>query len=173
MRAAVARSPAASFLLAAAAAAAVVGGLYFWVVVSSFRLPDSGAVGCRPDGEGSWSVGMFYGSSPLELRPIELVSGGAGALLEAAPFACWAGAWGAYWCIIFGGQEGRSNGNSSAWPVANPVLTCATPTEAGYPSNFVADPFLYVEVSAAATLSPGGILLCLLFGCSNDFQIVE
>jgi len=45
----------------------------------------------------------------------------------------------------FGGQEGRSNGNSSAWPVANPVLTCATPTEAGYPSNFVADPFLYVE----------------------------
>ena len=46
----------------------------------------------------------------------------------------------------FGGQEGRSNGNSSAWPVANPVLTCATATEAGYPSNFVADPFLYVEV---------------------------
>ncbi|KAL5654471.1 hypothetical protein ACJX0J_033790, partial [Zea mays] len=41
--------------------------------------------------------------------------------------------------------EGRSNGNSSAWPVANPVLTCGTATEAGYPSNFVADPFLYVE----------------------------
>ena len=75
MRVALARSPAASFLLTAAAAAAVVGGLYFWVVVSSFRLPDSGAAGCRPDGEGSWSVGMFYGSSPLELRPIELVGG--------------------------------------------------------------------------------------------------
>ncbi|KAJ1263842.1 hypothetical protein BS78_09G217900 [Paspalum vaginatum] len=113
MRAAVARSPAASFLLSAAAAAALVGGFYFWLVVSSFRLPDSGAAGCRPDGEGSWAVGMFYGNSPFELRPIEL--------------------------------EGRSNGNSSAWPVANPVLTCATPTEAGHPSNFVADPFLYVE----------------------------
>ncbi|KAK3134962.1 hypothetical protein QOZ80_5BG0412950 [Eleusine coracana subsp. coracana] len=113
MRAALARSPATSFLLSAAVAALVVGGLYFWVVVSSFRLPDSGAVGCRPDGEGSWAIGVFYGKSPLELRAIEL--------------------------------EGKSNGNSSAWPVANPVLTCATPTEAGFPSNFVADPFLYVE----------------------------
>jgi hypothetical protein len=75
MRAAAARSPAASFLLAAAAAASLVGGFYFWLVVSSFRLPDSGAAGCRPDGEGSWAVGMFYGSSPLALRPIELVSG--------------------------------------------------------------------------------------------------
>jgi len=82
----------------------------------------------------------------------------------------------------FGGQEGRSNGNSSAWPVANPVLTCATPTEAGYPSNFVADPFLYVEVSAAAfsaaALPRGGILLCFrskknstVCGCSNGLQI--
>lgn len=114
VRTAAARPPAASFLLATAATAALVGGFYFWLVVSSFRLPDSGAVGCRPDGEGSWAVGMFYGSSPLALRPIEL--------------------------------EGRSNGNSSAWPVANPVLTCGTATEAGYPSNFVADPFLYVEV---------------------------
>ena len=65
MRAAVARSPAASFLLVAVATVAVVGGLYFWVVVASFCLPDSGAVGCRPDAEGSWAVGVFYGSSPL------------------------------------------------------------------------------------------------------------
>lgn len=36
---------------------------------------------------------------------------------------------------------------NSAWPVANPVLTCASPSEAGFPSNFVADPFLYVQVS--------------------------
>jgi hypothetical protein len=75
MRAALARSPATLFLLAAAVAALLVGGLYFWVVVTSFRLPDSGALGCRPDGEGSWAVGVFYGKSPLELRPIELVSG--------------------------------------------------------------------------------------------------
>lgn len=66
-------SPALSFLLAAAAAAALVGGAYFWVVVASFRLPESGAVGCRPDGEGSWAIGVFYGSSPFDLRPIELV----------------------------------------------------------------------------------------------------
>lgn len=75
MRAALARSPAASFLLSAALAALLVGGLYFWVVVTSFRLPDSGAVGCRPDGEGSWAIGVFYGNSPLQLRAIELVSG--------------------------------------------------------------------------------------------------
>jgi hypothetical protein len=48
--------------------------LDFWDVVASFRLPDSGAVGCRPDGEGSWAIGVFYGKSPLELRPVELVS---------------------------------------------------------------------------------------------------
>ncbi|PIN14380.1 Acetylglucosaminyltransferase EXT2/exostosin 2 [Handroanthus impetiginosus] len=34
---------------------------------------------------------------------------------------------------------------SSAWPVANPVLTCASLSDAGFPSNFVADPFLYVQ----------------------------
>jgi hypothetical protein len=67
-------SPAVSFLLAAGAAAALVGGAYFWVVVASFRLPEPGATGCLPDGEGSWAIGMFYGKSPFELRPIELVS---------------------------------------------------------------------------------------------------
>ncbi|CAA6672799.1 unnamed protein product [Spirodela intermedia] len=39
----------------------------------------------------------------------------------------------------------KQNGNSSAWPVANPVLTCASATDAGFPSNFVADPFLFIE----------------------------
>ena len=34
----------------------------------------------------------------------------------------------------------------AAWPVANPVLTCASVSDAGYPSNFVADPFLYEQV---------------------------
>lgn len=34
---------------------------------------------------------------------------------------------------------------SAAWPVANPVLTCASVSHAGFASNFVADPFLYVK----------------------------
>lgn len=34
---------------------------------------------------------------------------------------------------------------SAAWPVANPVITCASVTDAGFPSNFVADPFLYAQ----------------------------
>ncbi|OVA17888.1 Exostosin-like [Macleaya cordata] len=34
---------------------------------------------------------------------------------------------------------------SSAWPVANPVFTCASVSNAGFPSNFVADPFLYIQ----------------------------
>lgn len=35
---------------------------------------------------------------------------------------------------------------SAAWPVANPVVTCASVSDASFPSNFVADPFLYVQV---------------------------
>ncbi|KAF7811589.1 glycosyltransferase family protein 64 protein C5 [Senna tora] len=34
---------------------------------------------------------------------------------------------------------------SSAWPVANPVVTCALPSDAGFPSNFVAEPFLFIK----------------------------
>ncbi|KAL3621417.1 hypothetical protein CASFOL_036329 [Castilleja foliolosa] len=34
---------------------------------------------------------------------------------------------------------------SAAWPVANPVITCASLSDAGYPSNLVANPFLYVQ----------------------------
>ncbi|GMH10220.1 hypothetical protein Nepgr_012061 [Nepenthes gracilis] len=34
---------------------------------------------------------------------------------------------------------------SAAWPVANPVITCASASDAGFASNFVADPFLYVQ----------------------------
>ena len=80
MAAAARTSPALTFLLAAAAAAALVGGAYFWVVVASFRLPEPGARGCLPDGEGSWAIGMYYGDSPLQLRPIELVSTSASSL---------------------------------------------------------------------------------------------
>eukprot|EP00249_Psilotum_nudum_P019997 c27513_g1_i2 orf=543-2864(+) len=35
----------------------------------------------------------------------------------------------------------------SAWPIANPVLTCASVSDASHPSNFVADPFLYIQGS--------------------------
>ncbi|KAL8538755.1 hypothetical protein ACS0TY_000676 [Phlomoides rotata] len=34
---------------------------------------------------------------------------------------------------------------TAAWPVANPVITCASLSDAGFPSNFVADPFLYIQ----------------------------
>ncbi|KAL8251759.1 hypothetical protein R6Q59_035452 [Mikania micrantha] len=37
---------------------------------------------------------------------------------------------------------------SAAWPVANPIVTCASVTDSGFPSNFVADPFLYVQGEA-------------------------
>ncbi|CAA0829235.1 Glycosyltransferase family protein 64 protein C5 [Striga hermonthica] len=35
--------------------------------------------------------------------------------------------------------------NNAAWPVANPVITCASVSDAGFPTNFVADPFLYMQ----------------------------
>ncbi|XP_047332218.1 glucosamine inositolphosphorylceramide transferase 1 [Impatiens glandulifera] len=35
--------------------------------------------------------------------------------------------------------------DAKAWPVANPIITCASLTDAGFPSNFVADPFLYTK----------------------------
>jgi len=44
-------------------------------------------------------------------------------------------------------QSNVSNDDSAAWPVANPVVTCASVSDAGFPSNFVADPFLFIQVS--------------------------
>ncbi|KDO55308.1 hypothetical protein CISIN_1g045656mg [Citrus sinensis] len=35
--------------------------------------------------------------------------------------------------------------DSAAWPVANPIMTCASVSSAGFPSNFVADPFFYLQ----------------------------
>jgi hypothetical protein len=58
---------------------------------------------------------------------------------------------------------------SAAWPVANPVLTCATVSDAGFPSNFVADPFLYVQVLILSVILDflyffgGSLSLSLLF----------
>lgn len=37
------------------------------------------------------------------------------------------------------------NNKSASWPVANPVVTCGSVTDSGFPSNFVADPFLYIQ----------------------------
>lgn len=47
---------------------------------------------------------------------------------------------------------------SLAWPVANPVVTCASVSDSGFPSNFVADPFLYVQVIALLSAE----IYCLL-----------
>ncbi|KAL5683479.1 hypothetical protein ACJX0J_009864, partial [Zea mays] len=38
-----------------------------------------------------------------------------------------------------------SSGPGAAWPVANPVVTCADVAEAGFPSSFVANPFLFIQ----------------------------
>ena len=35
--------------------------------------------------------------------------------------------------------------DSVAWLVANPIMTCASVSAAGFPSNFVADHFFYVR----------------------------
>ncbi|KAM7467853.1 hypothetical protein LguiB_015415 [Lonicera macranthoides] len=51
-----------------------------------------------------------------------------------------------------------SNDKSAAWPVANPVVTCASASESGFPSNFVADPFLYRQ----------GEILYLFFETKNS-----
>ncbi|RZR90701.1 hypothetical protein BHM03_00018666 [Ensete ventricosum] len=66
--------------LFAASAALLLGStvaLFAWLTFSPFpkTLPisPSSASRCRPDGEGSWSIGLFYGDSPFSLKPIEFV----------------------------------------------------------------------------------------------------
>ncbi|KAK1645224.1 hypothetical protein QYE76_063029 [Lolium multiflorum] len=43
---------------------------------------------------------------------------------------------------------GISNDEGAAWPVANPAVTCADVAEAGFPSSFVANPFLFIQGDA-------------------------
>lgn len=43
-------------------------------------------------------------------------------------------------------QWGISKADGAAWPVANPVVTCAEVEDAGFPSSFVAKPFLFLQV---------------------------
>lgn len=50
---------------------------------------------------------------------------------------------------------------TAAWPVANPILTCASVTDSGFPSNFVADPFLYAQ----------GDILYLFFETKNPITM--
>ncbi|WOL15247.1 hypothetical protein Cni_G24028 [Canna indica] len=105
-------SGSAAFLFVASAA--LLLGLFTWLEVSPFPKPlQVSPSGCLPDGEGSWSIGVFYGDSPFSLKPIE--------------------SWNVW------------NNESAAWPVTNPVVTCATASDAGFPSNFVADPFLFIQ----------------------------
>ncbi|WOL03006.1 glycosyltransferase family protein 64 [Canna indica] len=139
---------AAAFFLVALVASALVAVVFFWLFTSSFRRPEAALVGCHPDSEGSWSVGVYYGKSPFSLSPIEL--------------------------------HGISSANSSAWPIANPVLTCASPSSAGYPSNFVADPFLFVQDSVmylffeskSATTMKGDIGVARSFDLGGTWQFL-
>ncbi|KAJ0982968.1 hypothetical protein J5N97_011223 [Dioscorea zingiberensis] len=108
------RSTAVLYLLTAAFLLGSAGIIYSRFTFAAFPdLYTPPSPGCRPDGEGSWSVGMFYGESPLKLQPLE--------------------------------SRGVWRNESAAWPVANPVFTCASASDAGSPSNFVADPFLHIQ----------------------------
>ncbi|CAN1318886.1 Glucosamine inositolphosphorylceramide transferase 1 [Linum perenne] len=106
------------FLLGCLVVYALIGVIYGWVAFNKPYVPNGvlglNSFGCLEDGEGSWSLGVFYGDSPFSLKPIESVN---------------------IW-----------KNESKAWPVANPVITCASVSDAGFPSNFVADPFLYVQI---------------------------
>uniref|UniRef100_A0A7N0TLU7 Glucosamine inositolphosphorylceramide transferase 1 n=1 Tax=Kalanchoe fedtschenkoi TaxID=63787 RepID=A0A7N0TLU7_KALFE len=105
--------PSLAFFAASASLLAAVSMLYAWIFISPYSPHSNNLLGCRPDGEGSWSIGVFYGDSPFSLKPLESMN-------------VWK-------------DEG------SAWPVSNPVITCGLVSAAGFPSNFVADPFLYLQ----------------------------
>ncbi|GAB4815338.1 hypothetical protein N2152v2_002384 [Parachlorella kessleri] len=69
----------------------------------------SGKASCPLDNEGAWSIGIYKGTSPFSLQPLE--------------------------------NHEPQERTPVAWPVANPVLTCASVGDV--PSSFVADPFLW------------------------------
>jgi hypothetical protein len=53
----------------------LVGMLFAWLAFSPYkRILSEGVIGCQPDDEGSWSIGVYRGKSPFELQPIETVS---------------------------------------------------------------------------------------------------
>lgn len=52
----------------------IVGVFYAWLAFSPYKnISDAVSTGCQPDNEGSWSIGLFRGSSPFSLKPIEMV----------------------------------------------------------------------------------------------------
>ncbi|ONK64651.1 uncharacterized protein A4U43_C07F28400 [Asparagus officinalis] len=51
-----------------------VAFVFSWIAFSRFERPvasPTAKLGCRPDGEGSWAIGVFYGDSPFSLKPVE------------------------------------------------------------------------------------------------------
>lgn len=63
-----------AFFIGSALLFAAVSTLFAWIFISPFGRPnDELQVGCRQDGEGSWSIGVFYGDSPFSLKPLESV----------------------------------------------------------------------------------------------------
>ncbi|CAN6441738.1 unnamed protein product [Victoria cruziana] len=64
-------------------------------------------------------------------------------------------------------MENQENNMSSAWPVANPVFTCASVGDSRYPSNFVADPFLFVQHSP----NEKGYTLYMFFETKNSLTM--
>ncbi|MQL92100.1 hypothetical protein Taro_024715 [Colocasia esculenta] len=123
------------FIFSSAAVLMLIASLFAWVTFSprySFASSSrSGSWGCRPDGEGSWSIGVFYGESPFSLKPIESGVRRSSECFLNSSFTM--------------NQWNVWRNRSSAWPVANPVFTCASASDAGFPSNFVADPFLFID----------------------------
>ena len=62
--------------------------------------------------------------------------------------------------LIWFAQEGKSSANGSAWPVANPVLTCASATDAGYPATSSPTP------SSTSRYGPSTPWNCALLPCT-------
>lgn len=136
------------FFLASFLILGSVASIFAWLTFSPYERPPSlSSLGCSEDNEGSWSVGIFYGDSPFSLKPIESVSLSSvfisrflDFLISVLEFSIFCGFW------IGWMQRNVWRDESAAWPVANPVVTCASVSDAGFPSNFVADPFLFVQV---------------------------
>lgn len=101
------RSTAVLYLLAAAFLLGSAGVLYsrftFAAFSDSYTPPSPG---CRPDGEGSWSIGLFYGESPLKLQPLELVSFWIGIWFLVFGFRCL----NIWWFWVEGDVEERERG---------------------------------------------------------------
>jgi len=68
-------------------------------------------------------------------------------------------------------QANVSNDESAAWPVANPVVTCASVSDAGYPSNFVADPFLFIQVIIEIIIIIMMMMMMIIIIIDNRFLL--